>query len=240
MARESAEGQAIELAWARKVRWDLTDRDYLRMVHKKTGWYTFLTPILIGATVADARPEHLVHLRMFAISLGAAFQIQDDILNLVANEARYGKETAGDLWEGKHTLILLHAIRSASECDRRRAISVLGKQRPAISPENGANDVLSLVRELEHAGEVTPAAGKRISDRLLSLGDAARFKTSEDVEFLSDLIRQHRSVEHASRVAHKRALRAQRSLERVNAKLPPSVHLDFLHALVDFVVERDH
>jgi len=84
MARESAEGQALELGWIRRRSWSLSDCDYLRMVHKKTTWYSFLAPMLVGAVVGgtDARTE--LRLRLLASLMGTAFQIQDDILNLVA------------------------------------------------------------------------------------------------------------------------------------------------------------
>jgi geranylgeranyl diphosphate synthase type II len=54
MARESAEGQALELGWVRARRWDLRDMDYIRMVHKKTSYYSFVTPMLIGGVAAGA------------------------------------------------------------------------------------------------------------------------------------------------------------------------------------------
>jgi geranylgeranyl diphosphate synthase type II len=45
----------------------------------------------------------------FGFHLGAAFQIQDDLLNLVGDESLYGKEINGDLREGKRTLVLIHS-----------------------------------------------------------------------------------------------------------------------------------
>jgi geranylgeranyl diphosphate synthase, type II len=98
MARESAEGQAMELSWIRGGRWELRDHDYLRMVHKKTGYYTFITPLVVGGLVAGADPATMGWLRRFGTCLGLAFQIQDDILNLIGDEAAYGKEQCGDLW----------------------------------------------------------------------------------------------------------------------------------------------
>ncbi len=68
MARESAEGQALELDWVRRARWDLTDDDYLAMVDQKTGWYSFVAPMVMGAIAAGAdrragacRPARLWH-----------------------------------------------------------------------------------------------------------------------------------------------------------------------------------
>ena len=50
----------------------------------------------------------------FGYLLGLAFQITDDVLNLNGNVARYGKEINGDLWEGKRTLVLAHALGHAN------------------------------------------------------------------------------------------------------------------------------
>ena len=55
MARVSAEGQAEELAWIRAGRFDVADRDYFRMVYRKSAWYTFLTPVTIGAIAIRLR-----------------------------------------------------------------------------------------------------------------------------------------------------------------------------------------
>ena len=137
MARESAEGQMMELEWVRNARWAIGDRDYLRMVYKKTCWYTFLTPVIVGAIAAGKNEVEIETLVPFAITLGVAFQIQDDVLNLIGEEVRYGKEIGGDLWEGKHTLMLVHAVRTALPRDGAEAARILAKQRP---PQNGHVD----------------------------------------------------------------------------------------------------
>lgn len=129
MASESVEGQAIELDWVRRGAWMLRDRDYCLLSYKKTGWYSFIAPMQIGAVVAGATPAQLALLRKYAAYVGVAFQIQDDVLNLVADESRYGKEIGGDLWEGKHTLILMHMARSATARERAAAQRILAKSR---------------------------------------------------------------------------------------------------------------
>jgi geranylgeranyl diphosphate synthase type II len=95
MSREAVEGQAMELEWIRANRWDLTDADYLRMVHKKTSWYSFTAPLVLGALIAGLSEERHVGLRCLAALLGGAFQIQDDVLNLIGDPARTGKERCG-------------------------------------------------------------------------------------------------------------------------------------------------
>src|SRR5262245_5657437 len=153
MARESAEGQALELDWVRRVHWQLSDADYIRMILKKTSWYSFVTPMLIGAIVAGIHARRLATLRAFAICVGIGFQIQDDILNVTADEAVYGKEIDGDLWEGKHTLILLHALRRATADERERALAVLAKARPGASGAVPSFDVL--LADLRARGEIS-------------------------------------------------------------------------------------
>jgi geranylgeranyl diphosphate synthase type II len=76
MSRETTEGQALELDWIRSRQWQLSETDYVRMVYKKTSWYSFITPVFVGGVVAGAADRQLVELRKFAALLGIAFQAQ--------------------------------------------------------------------------------------------------------------------------------------------------------------------
>jgi geranylgeranyl diphosphate synthase type II len=241
MVRESAEGQALELAWIRDACWALADRDYLRMVHKKTSHYTFITPVVVGAIVAGGSGEALGRLRFFATALGAAFQIQDDVLNLVGDEDRTGKEVDGDLWEGKHTLVLLHAVRSCAEDERRRATAILRKRRPLdSSAADRMMPLRELVDRLRGEGRISASSARALARGIDKDAGAIEFKTVDDVLFLRDLIRRQRSIDHARAVALRRAQRARRTLTSLSRDWPPTVHRDFLHDLTTFVIERDH
>lgn len=141
MARESAEGQAIELGWIADGHFDLSDRDYVRMAYKKTCWYTVIAPLRIGvicgirAGLLTPLEEELTELIELGFLAGIAFQIHDDLLNLGADENLYGKETSGDLWEGKRTIMLLHFLRVAGQRDRQRALKLLRTPRRDKPPE---------------------------------------------------------------------------------------------------------
>jgi len=158
MAREAVEGQAMELEWIRTNRWDLADADYLRMVHKKTTWYSFTAPLVLGALIGGLPEERHVGLRCVAALIGGAFQIQDDVLNLVGDPVRTGKERCGDLWEGKHTLVLAHMMRTVGPAERRDLTARLAKARPPA--EGGderhrtADDVTRLMDAIERCGSV--------------------------------------------------------------------------------------
>jgi geranylgeranyl pyrophosphate synthase len=115
---ETLEGQAIELGWVRDNNLTAGVDDYLRLVLKKTAWRSFIHPMRIGALIANSEDQNLSRFDRFGYLLGLAFQITDDVLNLIDNVGRYGKEIGGDLWEGKRTIVLTHALSHVNQSDR--------------------------------------------------------------------------------------------------------------------------
>ena len=187
MARHSAEGQALELSWVRDNDWSHDAGAYLHMVWKKTGWYTFMTPVLIGATVAGLDRRRATHLRRFASLLGLGFQIQDDVLNLEGDADAYGKEIAGDLYEGKHTLILIHALAACAPADRARAVQLLGLPRE----QKTAADVAWLLDLARATGAIESAADVARSAALSAgrlLEQATFLPASAHRDFLESLV----------------------------------------------------
>jgi geranylgeranyl diphosphate synthase type II len=129
MTRETVEGQAIELGWRRDNTFDLGDTDYLAMVLKKTCWYTTIYPIRLGALIGGRRDIQVERYVRLGFLIGAAFQIQDDLLNLTGDRRRYGKELDGDLWEGKRTLMLIHLMRCSATNEKGRLRRFLSRPR---------------------------------------------------------------------------------------------------------------
>jgi len=129
MARETVEGQAIELGWRQTNAIDLGEEDYLRMVLKKTCWYTTIFPNRVGILIGTRDGIDLERFLRFGFFVGAAFQIQDDLLNLVGDEKDYGKELCGDLWEGKRTLMIVHLLKRVKERERTRLEAFLAQGR---------------------------------------------------------------------------------------------------------------
>ena len=139
MLTESIEGQAMELGWIRDNNCDVTEDDYLTLVLKKTCWYSFIHPCRIGALVARGPSFDVTRFDRFGFLLGAAFQIQDDVLNLAGDRETYGKEIGGDLAEGKRTLILAHLFQHVARADAADAAhlrALMGKPRDARGPED--------------------------------------------------------------------------------------------------------
>ena len=136
MIHRTAEGQHLDLVWVAHRRFDIAEEDYLRMVVLKTAWYTVTTPLRLGARIGGATPP--ASFDVAGADLGAAFQIRDDVLNLQPVGDGYGKEHAGDLYEGKRTLILAHLFSHAShdvrdELERRLAAPREGRTEDDVA-----------------------------------------------------------------------------------------------------------
>lgn len=128
MARESAEGQAIELGWRRDNTMEMTPSDYLVMVLKKTCWLASIYPSRIGAMIGTKQRLGSEAFVRFGFFMGAAFQIHDDVLNLLA-DLRYGKERCGDIWEAKRTLMLIYLLQDATSNESADIRAILAKAR---------------------------------------------------------------------------------------------------------------
>lgn len=133
MIHRTAEGQHLDLCWVERGEWQLTYQDYLDMVQLKTAHYTMISPLRLGALAAGATP----HPDFYAagLALGTAFQIRDDVLNLIGDEAKYGKEIGGDLLEGKRTIITLHWLAHAPAEQKATFLHQMQLPRPQKSAQ---------------------------------------------------------------------------------------------------------
>lgn len=178
MCRETVEGQAVELGWIRRNFVPARDADYFRMSTQKTGWYTCITPCRMGAVAAGVtNPEQLDRFNEAFRLIGIAFQIQDDVLNLIGETELYGKEALGDLLEGKRTVMMIHLFRTASERVRRR-MTAINKLPRAQKTQAHAEEMLAA---MQRAGSIEYAIA--LADRLAHRG-VKHFE--RDLSFIED------------------------------------------------------
>lgn len=161
----TAQGQHLEMTWVEGGRFDLSEGDYLEMVAQKAAYYTAVAPLRLGALAAGVEPPPV--LEEAGIKLGVGFQMVDDVLNLRGDRAKYGKEIAGDLWEGKRTLILLHFLLKADADERERAEALLETPRDRKNPD----EVNWLHGRILESGALHYAQG--ITERMLAEGMTA-------------------------------------------------------------------
>jgi geranylgeranyl diphosphate synthase type II len=187
MARETAEGQALELGWRDGNEGDLTEADYLAMVLKKTAWMSTIWPAQIGVLIGGRGAVDPASVVRFGFFLGAAFQIQDDLLNLVADRA-YGKELHGDLFEAKRTLMLIHARRTCDPTERDTIDNFLALRRADRTREQvrWLADLMERQGSVAYARTVAGAlAGAAEHEFSIAYGHLA---PSYDKDFIAGLI----------------------------------------------------
>ncbi len=165
MCRETVEGQAVELGWIRRNFVPARDADYSRMSTKKTGWYTCISPCRIGAVAAgETAPARLDKFNEAFRLIGIAFQIQDDVLNLIGETELYGKEALGDLLEGKRTVAMIHLFRTAPAAVTQRMASINAMPRQAKT----FGHALEMLDAMKAAGSIAYAIA--VADRLAREG----------------------------------------------------------------------
>jgi geranylgeranyl diphosphate synthase type II len=111
---EVCEGQGLDKEF--EQRRDVTLAEYLKMIEMKTGRMVSVT-LEIGALLGGGNRFDVGALRKFGHHIGRAFQIQDDLLDVIGDK-RFGKKIGGDIVEGKKTFLLLQALRMAKQKDR--------------------------------------------------------------------------------------------------------------------------
>ena len=123
MTRRTIEGQALDIGWARDGRYDITPEDYLVMATHKTAHYSGAVPLAVGAIIGGGTAEEVEALRSYGLDTGLAFQIQDDLLNLIGSEESTKKDFRSDITEGKRTLVVVHALSNAAPAGACSALS---------------------------------------------------------------------------------------------------------------------
>jgi len=188
MVNETTEGQHMELGWVAEKRWNLKEKDYYEMCTRKTSWYTVASPCRLGAIVAGAGSKILGDLEEFGLGLGIAFQIQDDALNLVGDQKKYGKAKSDDILEGKRTLILLHLLAEASQSERDKVISIMNKSRDAKSTQD-VSYVMSLIENYDAVGFARKRATELMKESMVTLRGIKWKGDREDAEMLTSFTR---------------------------------------------------
>jgi geranylgeranyl diphosphate synthase type II len=163
------EGQALDREF--ETRSDVTLDDYMRMIAMKTGRLVE-TAAEAGGLVGDGTDEQIAALRAYARHVGQAFQIQDDLLDITAEEAELGKMIGGDIIEGKKTYLLVQALRRVSGGDDRALLERMLSQKGLPAEHIGTmRDLYDRHGILDAARDDVRAYIERAEADLLALPD---------------------------------------------------------------------
>ena len=111
-ALEVCEGQQFDMDFENRT--DVSISEYLNMIRLKTA-VLLACSLKIGALAASAHEKTADLLYVFGLNLGIAFQLQDDLLDVFADQAKFGKRIGGDIVSNKKTFLLLKALELADE-----------------------------------------------------------------------------------------------------------------------------
>jgi len=160
MRDELVYGQYLDLLSTDRLSGDVEAA--LRVARYKTAKYTVERPLHIGAALAGAGPDILQTCSAFALPLGEAFQLRDDLLGVFGDPAETGKPVGDDIREGKATVLLALAVQRASGDDLRVLRMLVG--RPDLAEE----DILRVRALMEATG-----ARERVEEMIRARRSAA-------------------------------------------------------------------
>jgi geranylgeranyl pyrophosphate synthase len=181
-------GQAMDITWHRGIANAdaLNEEDYLQMCAYKTGTLARMAA-KISAVLAGANKELVEKLGFFAESIGVAFQMQDDVLDLTGKEFAEKKGGVGqDITEGKRTLMVIHTLKNASSGERKRLIQILNLHTSNQALRDEAIALMQKYGAIEHvkstAARIVEESWKEV-DKLLPQSEAKE-KLKAFAEFL--------------------------------------------------------
>jgi len=161
-----------------------TEADYLRTITQKTASF-FSACCRIGAILGEREPERVEALTRFGLGVGVAFQISDDSLDFVADEARLGKAIGADLREGKRTLPLIAALDRAAPHARERVVSLLRHRH--VGPDE-IEEVRRLVLEYDGVEYALARARAYAQSAKEDLGAFAPTEERETLALVADYV----------------------------------------------------
>lgn len=151
---EVCEGQSFDKEF--EERDNVTLDEYMMMIKKKTAKMLEISAA-IGALTGNADKDLLNNLKKFALNTGLAFQIQDDLLDITADESELGKKIGGDILERKKTFLLIKATETVSGADRNLIMDIIN--RPDL---NISDEIILQVKDIYIKQGITEAARSEI------------------------------------------------------------------------------
>lgn len=170
---EICEGQHMDMSF--EMRDDVGEGEYMKMVEKKTG-ALYAAAAGIGSILAGGNPSYTDALYHFGQGIGMAFQIQDDLIDLLASPEVSGKDQASDIREGKKTLIHIKALEKGfdlSQFQRRLSQAEIQEIITRLRGIGVISEVQDTARNLVKTGQkrisILPESEER--DLLIHMGD---------------------------------------------------------------------
>ncbi|HSX46992.1 MAG TPA: polyprenyl synthetase family protein, partial [Patescibacteria group bacterium] len=157
----TAHGQTSDIM--NEVTADVTIENIEKVLEWKTACYTLLNPLHVGMVFAGADCHATDAITPYAMAVGKAFQLTDDVVGIFGSTEESGKSPLDDIREGKRTILMAYALEHADKSDRNFLIQMLGNRQlkpaefercKAILLESGAvKHTKSLAEQFVHEAQ---------------------------------------------------------------------------------------
>lgn len=122
---------------AQRQNWQLSESEYIDIITEKSA-ALFSSCCLLGGLLAGASEAQIRSLADFGLNIGIAFQITDDLLDIIGDESKTGKTLGSDIDKNKLTLAVIHLLRALDEEEKRAVINsyLLKPERDSVTSDN--------------------------------------------------------------------------------------------------------
>ncbi|HPN96501.1 MAG TPA: polyprenyl synthetase family protein [Candidatus Moranbacteria bacterium] len=164
-----------------EIKGKATEKEILEMYEGKTSSYSFEGPLHLGTILAGKYDDKMLkNYTQYAMPMGKAFQIRDDILGIFGNEKKLGKPVGSDIIEGKQTLLVIKALEFGSAEQKNIVKKYLGKEDITKKELEAFRAVIKETGSLEYCQKLSE---KFIEEALASL-EKINIKNEEAKFFL--------------------------------------------------------
>jgi geranylgeranyl diphosphate synthase type I len=166
---EICQGQALDIIFEGRAR--VKESEYMEMISRKTG-ALMEASTKMGALLGGGKPREVRALAKYGRLIGMAFQIQDDMLGVAGEQKKFGKPVGSDIREGKRTLIVVCALKTASRRDRAELLRALGNEDASKAEIRRAISILRKTGAIEYAARKARELVEEAKSKLHVLRDS--------------------------------------------------------------------
>ncbi len=177
---EVCEGQILDTDY--ETRKNVSLSEYLFMIKKKTASMVKMC-CEIGATLGGGKEKEIKGIANYGLNIGIAFQVQDDLLDIIADENKFGKRIGSDLIEGKKTYLFIKALEKARGEDRKLLNKVVDNKGIRI---NQVKKYKELYERLEVIADARKIINYYTKKALNSLNVIKKISDKEILVWLAD------------------------------------------------------
>ncbi|MFQ3550327.1 MAG: polyprenyl synthetase family protein, partial [Armatimonadota bacterium] len=182
------EGEMLDIQYSKMPVEKLNCDDIMRMLWMKTGAlleFSARAGAMLALETIDINDKLASSLANFASSCGAAFQLQDDILGLTADEAKLGKPVGSDIKEGKKTTIVHFALEKADENQKKLILDTLGNRNASDNEVEKVKEIFISLGALDRTKKLMKT---KIDEALLQLDILPESKYKELLKAWADFM----------------------------------------------------